>query len=305
MRVINECRVDFQYMLSPQSPVIIKTICSNLVSTDIVKDILKIEKYADKKCTYSFDILTYTICITNISKYKITNVFFQDRIAKGTRFIENSVTINNIKRRCINPEYGFNLYSLEPEDMIIITFKVIVLPHCFCDALRNCSTIEHDYIYNIEKPPARITIESNCVKTAIDNKVFKSIVVDNILKTCDKIQKIIDVNVRIKILETKPCSTPVSEIYKICNSNICTLVILGSIEYKVNYLPKLPQKRSKHRNDKIKYTEDIFGFSCYMLVPVGITYSNKDNINIDIENICINLVGSNNVFVNTNLLLYY
>lgn len=302
MRVINECRVDFQYKLSTQSPVVIKTIASNMVSTDIVKDIIKIEKYTNKRSSCAFDILTYTICIKNISKYVVTNVFFRDKIPGGTRFIENTVTINNTKRRCINPDSGFRLWDIDPEEIIKITFKVVVLPNCFCNTINNFSTIEHDYIYNIEKPPTRIVIESNKVKTKIKNKVFKTVLVDNKLEVCDKIQKIIDIKVEARIIDTKIAISPANDIYANCNDSLCTLVVLGSIEYELNFIVDC---NGKKRENKCKSYCNIFGFSTYMVAPVGITYLDKNNIKVKIESICSDLLDTNTVFISTGLLLYY
>lgn len=50
MRVVNECRVDFKYRLTEDSPLVTRTNFSNLVSTEIVKDMLHVEKFVDKKC---------------------------------------------------------------------------------------------------------------------------------------------------------------------------------------------------------------------------------------------------------------
>ncbi|MDK2563818.1 DUF11 domain-containing protein [Romboutsia sedimentorum] len=296
MRVINECRIDFKYRLSPQSPLVAKTTLSNIVSTDIVKNILKIEKFVDKKNTYYFDILTYTIDIYNISDYLVTDVFFRDKIPLGTEFIQNSVEINNIKVRCLNPQYGFCIGDINSGYKKSITFKVVVLPLCFCEIIKNYSIIEHDYIYNIEKCPARVPIQSNRVYTKVNEKVFKQLSIDNILTTCDPILKIVDSNVSIEILQTKLVNTPSNDIYGECKSNICMLIVIGSIDYEMIF---------KSKFQKSKLLRDKFGFSCYMLVPVGIEYVNKNNIKIIIENASSNLINKNTVFINTNILLHY
>ncbi|MDB3084655.1 hypothetical protein C4097_08840 [Clostridioides difficile] len=305
MKVINECRIDFQYRLSPKSPVIVKTICSNVVSTDIVKDILKIEKYVDKKHSYSFDIVTYTVCISNVSKYIVTNAFFQDKIPTGTKFINNSVTINSIKKYFINPEKGFSLHDINSGKCIIITFKVIVLPHYLCNTIKNCSTIEHDYIYNIEMSPTRVVMKSNKVNTYVENKVFKSLQVDNNIKISQRIDKIIDIKVKVNILETKVVNTPANDVYRKQNSDVCTFIILGNIEYEINYKLKCKKTNRKNKNQKMKTKISVFGFSCNMLVPIGITYLNKDNIKINIENTSTSQIYKGKLFVSSNILLYY
>ena len=303
MRVVNECRIDFQYRLSPNSPIVIKTINSNIVSTDIVRSILKIEKYVDRKSTNAFDVLTYTVDIFNISELLVTNVVFQDKIPIGTRFIENSVTINNLKRRCINPQEGFYIGNINVDHKIRITFKVVVLPKCFTRVIKNYSTIEYDYIYNIEKSPTRILIESNKVNVAYENKVFKQLSINNSLKLYKPVYNILNSKVSIKVLEVKITNTPINDFYK--NSNLCTIIIIGSIGYEVLYKSNVKNKFKKSKVREIISATDNFGFSSQMLVPVGITYLNKNNINIIIENVSTNLLDSETVFINTNILLYY
>ncbi|MDO7203747.1 hypothetical protein Q5M85_05770 [Paraclostridium bifermentans] len=43
MRVVNECRVDFKYRLTQDSPLVTRTNFSNVVSTEIIKDMLNIK----------------------------------------------------------------------------------------------------------------------------------------------------------------------------------------------------------------------------------------------------------------------
>ena len=61
----------------------------------------------------------------------------------------------------------------------------------------------------------------------------------------------------------------------------------------------------KSKFQKSKLLRDKFGFSCYMLVPVGIEYLNENNIKVIIEHASSNLINKNTVFINTNILLHY
>lgn len=287
MKIINECRVDYKYRLTSQSHIISKTVFSNIVSSQIIKNTLKLTKSVNKELIFPFDILIYSIIIENISGGIVNNIFFKDEIPKSTRFIENSVRINNIKSRCLNPQKGFFINKIGIKDKIEVSFKVLVTPTNYYNLLENFSEIEYDYIYNIEKPPYIVKNESNKVITKYEQKIFKQITVGNSLKTFYRIDKIIDWKYYIYIIETKIIRNP--------KPNLYTLLIIGKIDFKVMY---------KSNNFK-KCIGDIFGFSTCMSIPAGIILGNKDDINCDIEDLSITLVNSNTIFLNTSLLFYY
>lgn len=287
MDIVNECRIDFKYRLSPQSPIISKTIFSNLVSTQIIENTLKMTKYVDKKETYAFDILTYTIIIENIREFDVTNIFFHDTIQKGTQFIENSVEVNNRKRRCISPEQGFYLGCLTSGEKVKITFNVLVLPMYFHNLIKNYSDIEYDYIYNIEKPPIKVNEKSNEVKVKYKNKVFLQTVLGNTIKTYAYIEEILDISCKLEIIKTKLITS--------IDLDKCTVLVIGKIKYEILF-------KSLHYK---RYIEDTFGFSTCMMAPIGMIYSNKDNIKINIEYLKANLLNKNSIYITTSLLIYY
>ncbi|RDY28495.1 hypothetical protein CHL78_004730 [Romboutsia weinsteinii] len=305
MRVTNECRVDFQYRLSPKSPIVMKTTFSNVVSTDIVKNILKVDKFVDKMNTYSFDILTYTIVISNISNFIVTNVHFRDDIADNTMFIVNSVEIDGQKKRGLRPDKGFYIGNIAPGCRINIEFRVRILPNCFNRTINNYSIIDHDYTYNIEEKPIKMPVSSNNVSTEVRNKVFKQFTVDNNIEVTNDISSIEDFEVHVKILKLKTVNTPTSSVYKSYKSKVCTLIAIGTLEYNISYKTSQNSKSKKNKTDVIKNTRRIYGFSTYMLVPVGITLSDKNKITVKIHNASVNILNKNSIITSTNLLLYY
>lgn len=287
MKIINECRIDYKYRFSPQSPEIRKTIFSNIVSTQVIKDTLEIIKSVNKQLTFPFDVLTYTIFIYNITNLDIENIFFKDNIPQNTRFIENSITINNRKLECENPQRGFFIGDLEGGGIIKVAFKVLVLPTCFCHLIENYSTIEYDYIYNVEKPPYRANKMSNKVISRCEKRVFKQILVEENIETCDDICFIENYRYNLQIIETKLINQ--------INSNLGTLLVIGKLSYEINYIS----------DECTSYIDDIFGFSTCMIVPIGISLESKEYIKYDIEELSINLINSNNIFLSMSLLLYY
>lgn len=287
MKVVNQCRINFNYQLSSDSAVVCKTIFSNEVSTQIMHHIIVVHKYVDKEEACIFDILIYKIIIENISDVIVTNIFFYDNIPEGVRFIKNSIRINGVKKRCINVEDGFNLGNLRAKESFQVEFKVLVLQSCSCEYIKNHSRIEYDYIYNIEMPPKRICRYSNEVVTKCEDMVFKQITVSDTVKPCGRIEDIIYVDYKVEIIGTEIIESPIK--------NLCTLLVMGKIEYRIFY-------KSKFHN---KCLEGILGFSENLLVPYGINYCNTKLITVDIENISFELINKDKIFINSNLLLHF
>lgn len=287
MNVVNECRIYFKYRFSQVSPIISETKDSNRVSTEIIKDILEVEKYVSKERTYCFGFLTYTIIIYNPSIATVTGVIFKDNIPENTRFIKNSIMVNALKRRCVNPEKGIFIGKIKSHEDVKISFKVLVLPLCKDKVINNYSTVEYDYIYNVEKPPYRIEVESNKVASICENRVFKQILIAHTIKTPYPIDKVVNVKYDLKIVETK--------IINYFQSEFSTLVVIGKVSYKIFYLSHCHKE----------YEEDVVGFSTCMLVPYGINYGNKNDIKAEIEDFSPEILDSKRVYFSISLLLHY
>lgn len=299
MRVVNECRVDFKYRLTQDSPLVTKTNFSNVVSTDIIKNMLDIEKFVDKNSTYAFDILTYSIVITNVSNFTVTNVFFKDKIPKGTIFIENSVKVDNIKKRCLRPDNGFYINKINYRSSVIIKFKVIVLPQYFIHPITNFSTIQQNYILNIEEVPVRLNIDSNIVSSEFQRKVFKEINICENIRLKKDISKILKFEVDIKVISTKLVDSPINRIIQKNKSNMCNLVVIGYIDYKIHFLS---ENKKDNNTNIIRYK---FGFSSYLMTPIGIAYIRNENIKVNVNYASVNLINKKLIFTSTNLYMYF
>lgn len=302
MKVINQSRVDFQYKLYSKGTIIAKTIFSNTVATVITKDVLKAKKQVDKTIASGFDILTYTITISNISNNNITNVFFQDLISEDVKFINNSIKINGAKKRCVNPKDGFNIGTIETCSSLIISFKVVVLPRISLHNINNYSELTYDYIYNVEMPPTRVTIKTNEVCTMIENRLFKQFNVNNTLKISSKfplIDSIEHIKIKINILKTKIIETPIVSTNNNYKSNLCSLIVIGNIEYDVLY----KYKCVRQERFRVKRLTDIKGFSTFMLVPYGIQYCSIDNLKILVESISDIMLNEEKLFVDIEMLM--
>lgn len=287
MDVINRCSIDYSYRLSAISPMVTKTILSNIVSTQILRRKLDIRKSANVEASNSFGIIIYTITISNISEELVENLFFKDNIHRDTKFIENSVTINGIKRRGVNPEKGFYIGNLEWRASIKINFKVLIMPATFNRYIKNESCVEYNYTYNIEQKPMRVVAKSNQAITNYHERLFKKILVKNIVKTCTDIDYIIWMGCNVEIINTK--------VLNCCTLDFCTILVLGKIKYKVIY------SSSGNR----MCIEKIFGFSDLIYVPSGVTYLNRINIQVKLKDTKNKLIDKKTLASDSVLLMHF
>lgn len=310
MEVVNKSRVDFEYRQGQQGVLIKKTIFSNTVSTDVINQLLTVEKQVDKAIATLCEVLFYNITISNISAISVTNVFFQDIPPEGTKFIMNSVKVNGEKRRCVNPNDGFYLGTIDPQNSLSVSFKVVVLSKESNHSINNQSDIFYDYIYNTEMPPTRVPIYSNEVSTIIEKRLFKQFNVSNtlILSPCmPLIDSIIRTSVKVCIIDTKLVATPIIYENNTKNLNLFKLIIIGTIEYKVKYKYHkcgFNEYTNEEENDEeIQELTDKEGFSTFLLVPCGIQYCEGYSVSIFIENISKLLLDKKSLFIDVELLV--
>ena len=99
---------------------------TDIISLDVIRDKIEIAKSVDKSIAVRGEKLHYTISITNISSTAKSDLLFQDPIPSGTRFVAGSVMINGVGYPVYNPNTGFTISSLAPNEVLIIEFDVKV-----------------------------------------------------------------------------------------------------------------------------------------------------------------------------------
>lgn len=115
-----------EYTFSPFAGISETTTAdSNQVSVFIISKNVTIEKSVDKTFAIKGEILTYTSVITNHGNIDVNDIYFKDEIPVGTTFVPNSVLINGINVPA-NPQIGFNVPNLPPNQSTTITFQVKV-----------------------------------------------------------------------------------------------------------------------------------------------------------------------------------
>lgn len=289
MRVINKSRVDFKYKASPESPVITKTVFSNIVTTTILKDTLSVKKYVDKDMASIYDILAYRIEIHNITDNNIMNLALKDCISKDIKFINNTVYINGVINRCLDPSKEIKLGTLLSKDKITITFKVVVCSGLSLKKIINSCRVTFDYIYNIEEPPHKAQIYSNNAITILNDNLFKQVIINsdiNIPKTKGHIDIFLGIKTDANIVDTKIINCNF-------NSEMRNIIVIGSLTYEVYYI-------HNNRLCIFVYTE---GFSTNLLVPKGVEYFKKIEIKNYKEDTSYFLKNESNLSVNTSLLI--
>ncbi|MBU3179975.1 DUF11 domain-containing protein [Clostridium psychrophilum] len=299
MEVINQCRVDFNYKLSPPGPIICNTIFSNVVKTVIIEKLVVAVKKVDKPAACIFDILTYTVCLKNKCMYYASNIFFQDIVPSGVKFICGSVKVNWIKNKKADPNKGFYLGTLKPFSKCFISFKVVVLPLTLDLILKNRAFITYDYVYNLEKPPIRVTIKTNTTCTSIKNTLFKQINVSNKFKIqnpciCNK--DLIKISTKVNIIKTKIVDTPtgISE-----EGNYLTgskILIIGSVKYNITYIDK--------EFSRVCCEKFVKGFSTSIVIPKVICHSAQPEFNIIEESKLTTPLKDKRFEVDTTLLIF-
>lgn len=101
-------------------------LASNEVVVDVVHNDITLLKTVDKTVAQSNDQLLYTITIKNEGTYTNTDVVFLDTIPEGTTFVSGSLTIDGVGYDEYNPNDGVPLGTLNANDTIVVTFKVVV-----------------------------------------------------------------------------------------------------------------------------------------------------------------------------------
>ncbi len=99
---------------------------TDAVSLIIIYDKISVIKTVDKSFACKGEKLHYTVKITNIGNTTKNGLIFIDPIPIGTEFVENSIRIDGTVYSVYNPETGFVLRGLAPNETTTIEFDVKV-----------------------------------------------------------------------------------------------------------------------------------------------------------------------------------
>jgi len=123
----NQGNVSFQYQPDPTKPPVSVTTPTPTTTTPINVGIINPIKTSDKTVVSVGDTITFTVTFQNEGTIPITNISVTDSLPTGTSFIPNSVTINNIPVPNANPSTGILVGTLNPLELVTISFQVQVI----------------------------------------------------------------------------------------------------------------------------------------------------------------------------------
>lgn len=87
---------------------------------------LSVTKEVDKAVAIKGEVLTYTSTVTNTGSIPLSNTIFTDSIPTGTTFVGGSVFIDGVNFAGYNPQNGFSLGTLIPNQSVEVRFQVTV-----------------------------------------------------------------------------------------------------------------------------------------------------------------------------------
>lgn len=167
----NSAYIDSIFVLEEESEELPRL--SNTVSTNISDNILSASFFANKSIVELNDTLTYIIKIKNYSMFSASNIVFQNLIPTGTQFVKNSLVIGYLSYSTDLSHSSLIIDSINPDNLLIITYKVNVTSIPSFSLLQNSFTITYNHP-SIKDPKEIITstLTSNTVNTKVVNTLI-------------------------------------------------------------------------------------------------------------------------------------
>ncbi|MGL5149372.1 MAG: beta strand repeat-containing protein, partial [Clostridium sp.] len=166
----NYTMVGYSYINDPsKGPITTQTI-SNTVFTNLkVASISQggggLSKSVDLSYAKVFDTITYTIPMKNTGTVQADNVTFIDTIPGSTTFVPGSVTLDGVSNGG-NPQTGISVGTIQPNQTVTLTFKVIVATIPTVNPIPNIGQV--NYVYTVNTPgDSSATNLTNIVSTTV------------------------------------------------------------------------------------------------------------------------------------------
>lgn len=177
MKIVNQGRVDVEYVIHKQLPIVRDTKVSNRVTTYILEGRLFIKKEASKEAVGVLETYQYKIHIMNISMIPVHHIKLMDDVPANLHMVSNATKVNGKKTRgqCIRE--GIRIGTLNPRECCEIEFSAYALcaPRGVC--VCNYAQVQYDYLYQIDKKPVKFLQDSNAVITKIENRLVRSMTI--------------------------------------------------------------------------------------------------------------------------------
>lgn len=287
MKIVNQGRVDVEYVIDKSLPIVRDTRLSNRVATDILEGRLIIKKEASKKTVGALEIYKYKIYILNVSMLSVHHIELMDNIPANIHIVLNSTKINGKKTRGPWVKEGMCIGTLSPQECCEIEFSAYALLIQADYYVCNCAKVQYDYLYQIDKKPIKFLQTSNAVITKVENRLVQSMTTQATL--C--VPEIIRNGGNLEQWGAKVICINAKAIHTTHGSFV---LVVGVIRYHLclSYFDMI--RKSLH------YVE---GFSTIIKVPDTILYISPISCSADIKGCSAFKPNRNSVSVSTALIL--
>lgn len=163
--IYNYASINYDYTVGTE--VVIANINTNTTQTYVAVGELTINKSVDKSYATVGDNLDYSVVITNTGSVNATSLTFQDLLAKSTSFNGGTVVIDGISQPLLNPNAGFTLSDLIPNQSHTVTFSLHVDSLPQSGEVDNTADVTFTYKLTPTDTPVTITTHSNTVITYV------------------------------------------------------------------------------------------------------------------------------------------
>ena len=170
--ISNEANVTYTSQPDPTLPPITTTTPTPIAETIVQNAELESAKIVDLPVANIGDALTYTITLENIGNIPMTNVSVIDPPPLGTQFIVDSVTVNGISQRGIDPSIGIPIGTIQPNQIVTITFQVTITNIPPNGVVTNVGSVNFTSQPNPNEPPVTETETTPPVNTEIINSII-------------------------------------------------------------------------------------------------------------------------------------
>lgn len=278
----------------------IADVTSNKVIIYISNASLTIDKTSDLDFAMIHDIITYTIVIRNNGDVKAENIIFKDKLAKGTKFIPRTLTVNGKKTNSVNIEVGINVGSLEVGESLEIKYQVEVIATTCNRRIENIASAKFSYVL---------------VNNKSGSKEFSDTTDTNLIEAAMSIFKQLSVEEELEIPMFKPDIESINEVTGTVDIVGCHLIETATLISQENQrLTGFKLVVTGMLNIVIKYTAlDVeqsvhsahyrVPFSTFIVMPEEYTVGSKIDVEGIVEHIYFKAHDERDFFTNTTLML--
>ncbi|MDA1853814.1 hypothetical protein PDJ89_14995 [Bacillus cereus] len=173
-KIENTASVTYTSQPNPNEPPITTTETTPTVTIPVRTANLNPQKTVDREFASIGDTLTYTITLQNTGNIPATNVIITDSIPTGTTFILGSVTVNGIPQPNLNLETGIPVGTLNPRQIVTVTFEVQVTALPPNGIISNEANVTYTSQPDPTLPPITTTTPTPIAETIVQNAELES-----------------------------------------------------------------------------------------------------------------------------------